>query len=116
MLEKNMKQVNQLMTRIYRLCTVAILALVVCSWTGIYDDYTDRWIDHCCHTGNSDTFFAGSAAERLYAFYGGGVYRNTGNELRNITRESLREGYDGYHTAALLELKSKGLTKSEILI
>ena len=29
MLEKNMKQVNQLMTRIYRLCTVAILALVV---------------------------------------------------------------------------------------
>lgn len=42
MLEKNMKQVNQLMNRIYRLCTVAILALVVCSWTGIYDDYTDR--------------------------------------------------------------------------
>lgn len=42
MLEKNMKQVNQLMTRIYRLCTVAILALVVCSWTEIYDDYTDR--------------------------------------------------------------------------
>ena len=33
-----------------------------------------------------------------------------------ITRESLREGYDGYHTATLLELKSKGLTKSEILI
>ena len=37
MLEKNMKQVNQLMTRIYRLCTVAILALVVCSWTGIFE-------------------------------------------------------------------------------
>ena len=32
-----MKQVNQLMTRIYRLCTVAILALVVCSWTGIFE-------------------------------------------------------------------------------
>ncbi len=25
------------MTRIYRLCTVAILALVVCSWTGIFE-------------------------------------------------------------------------------
>lgn len=37
MLEKNMKQVNQLMTRIYRLCIVAILALVVCSWTGIFE-------------------------------------------------------------------------------
>ncbi|MBD8968773.1 MAG: hybrid sensor histidine kinase/response regulator [Ruminococcus sp. SR1/5] len=37
MLEKNMKQVNQLMIRIYRLCTVAILALVVCSWTGIFE-------------------------------------------------------------------------------
>ena len=42
MLEKNMKQVNQLMSRIYRLCTVANLALVVRSWTGIYQDYTDR--------------------------------------------------------------------------
>ena len=86
MLEKNMKQVNQLMTRIYRLCTVAILALVVCSWTGIFEfgqEYTMIILIAeliSCHTGNSDTFFAGSAAERLYAFYGGGVYRNTGNE------------------------------------
>ena len=37
MFEKNMKQVNQLMTRIYRLCSVAILALVACSWTGIFE-------------------------------------------------------------------------------
>ena len=37
MFEKNMKQVNQLMTRIYRLCSAAILALVVCSWTGIFE-------------------------------------------------------------------------------
>ena len=81
-----MKQVNQLMTRIYRLCTVAILALVVCSWTGIFEfgqEYTMIILIAeliIAVTGNSDTFFAGSAAERLYAFYGGGVYRNTGNE------------------------------------
>lgn len=37
MFEKNMKQVNQLMARIYGFCTIVIILMVLGSWSGIFE-------------------------------------------------------------------------------
>ena len=37
MLEKNTKQVNQILARIYARCTAIILVLVICSSLGIFE-------------------------------------------------------------------------------
>lgn len=87
MFEKNTAQVNKLISKMFAFCSIAVLALAVLSWTGVFEfgqSYTLIVLN--CGTyynrksESADKKASRQGLEKLYADSAFGIYRRSRNK------------------------------------